>query len=157
EGYLMLRDVLPLVRADEVDAALLRVDLAALGVEPALWLQRWNARPIVEYFAFFYFSYFGICIVYLVAVIFVARPTRATAEFAIGTILVYCVGQLGYMAVPAYGPVTALAGEFARPLEGGLFWGLVRRTVDAGGAMKDVFPSLHTATPVWFTLFARAQ
>jgi membrane-associated phospholipid phosphatase len=27
-------------------------------------------------------------------------------------------------------------------------------TVAAGGAQKDVFPSLHTAVPVWFALFA---
>ena len=153
-NYLMLRDVLPLVRPDSVDAALLRVDLAVFSVEPAIWLQRFNARPVVEYFAFFYYSYFGICITYLLLFVYLVRRGRQTAEFTIGTVLVYCLGQLGYIAVPAYGPGTALADAFVGPIHGGFFWGCVSRAVAAGGAMKDVFPSLHTAAPVWFTLFA---
>jgi hypothetical protein len=155
--YLMLRVVLPLVRPDSVDAGLLRADRAIFGVEPALWLERWNTLPLVEYCAFFYYSYFGLCASYLLVAVFWSRPARATAEFALGTVLVYCVGQLGYMAVPAYGPVTALAGDFSGPLHGGFFWACVCRAVAAGGAMKDVFPSLHTAGPVWFALHAAAR
>ena len=153
-NYLMLRDVLPLVRPDNMDAALLRMDLAVFAVEPAVWLQRFNVRPVVEYFAFFYYSYFGICITYLLRFVYLARRGRQTVEFTIGTVLVYCVGQLGYIAVPAYGPGTALAEAFAGPVHGGFFWGCVSRAVAVGGAMKDVFPSLHTAAPVWFTFFA---
>lgn len=153
-NYLMLRDVLPLVRPDNVDAALLRMDLAIFGVEPAVWLQRFNVRPVVEYFAFFYYSYFGICITYLLLFVFLVRRGRQTVEFTLGTVLVYCLGQLGYLAVPACGPGTALADAFGGPIHGGFFWGCVSRAVAAGGAMKDVFPSLHTAAPVWFALFA---
>jgi membrane-associated phospholipid phosphatase len=154
ENYLMLRDVLPLLRTDHVDAALYSADLRLFGFEPALWLERLNVRPVVEYFAFFYFSYFGICIAFLVGVVYLSRLGRQTTEFAVGTILVFCIGQLGYVAVPAYGPVVALRSAFAGPLQGGLFWGFVSQTVAAGGAMKDVFPSLHTAVPIWFALFA---
>ena len=153
-NYLMLRDVLPLVRPDNLDAALLHADLAVFGVEPAVWLQRFNVRPVVEYFAFFYYSYFGICITYLLLFVFIVRRGRKTAEFTVGTVLVYCLGQLGYLAVPAYGPGAALADAYTGPIQGGFFWGCVSRAVAAGGAMKDVFPSLHTAAPVWFTLFA---
>lgn len=153
-NYLMLRDILPQIRPDAVDSALLEIDLALFGVEPALWLERLNTWPVVEYFSFFYYSYFIICLSYLILAVYVLRPGRATAEFAIGTVLTYCVGQLGYMAVPAYGPVVALADQFAGPVNGGFFWGCVTRAVAAGGAMKDVFPSLHTAGPVWFALFA---
>lgn len=153
-NYLMLRDVLPLVRPDHLDAALHQIDLALFSVEPAVWMQRFNVRPVVEYFAFFYYSYFGICITYLLLFVYVVRRGRHTVEFTIGTVLVYCLGQLGYMAVPAYGPGTALADAFTAPIQGGFFWGCVTRAVAAGGAMKDVFPSLHTAAPVWFTLFA---
>jgi membrane-associated phospholipid phosphatase len=157
ESYLMLRNLLPLVRTDQVDAQLYALDLRLFGFEPAVWLQRFNTRPVIEYFSFFYFSYFTICVIYLVGVVFLSPLGRRTAEFSIGTMLVFCIGQLGYMAVPAYGPVVALRDSFAMPLDGGFFWGCVQRTVDAGGAMKDVFPSLHTAVPLWFTLFARQQ
>src|SRR4051812_22625094 len=55
ENYLMLRYLLPLVRPDQVDDGLYQLDLRLFGVEPALWLERFNQQPIVEYFAFFYF------------------------------------------------------------------------------------------------------
>ena len=153
-NYLSLRDVLPIIRGDAVDVELLRIDLLLFGVEPALWLERFNTRPVIEWFSFFYFSYFWLCFAYMVAGMWLLRPGRRTTEFALGTALVYCVGQLGYMAVPGYGPVVALRDQFQAPLDGGFFWGCVNHLVNAGGAMKDIFPSLHTAAPVWFTLFA---
>lgn len=154
ENYLMLRDLLPLVRPDSVDAELLEVDLRLFGFEPAIWLERLNHRPIIEYFSFFYFSYFFILTTYLIVVVFLSKGGRQTTEFAIGTFIVFCVGQLGYMAVPAVGPIKYLASSYAGPIEGGFFWSCVTAAVDAGSALKDVFPSLHTAMPSWLTLFA---
>jgi membrane-associated phospholipid phosphatase len=68
-----------------------------------------------------------------------------------------CVGQLGYCAVPGYGPIRYLADQYQGPIDGGFFWGCVWSTVQAGSAMKDIFPSLHTAMPTWLTLFALTQ
>jgi hypothetical protein len=153
-NYLVLRDILPLVRPDAVDAQLLAIDRALFGVEPALWLQRFNQRPVVEWFSFFYFSYFFICAAWAVTVLFAVRAGRHTTEFAIGCTLVFCVGQLGYLLVPGYGPVHHMASSFDAPLDGGLFWNWVQATVRAGGALKDIFPSLHTAGPSWFALYA---
>jgi membrane-associated phospholipid phosphatase len=153
-NYLMLRDVLPVVRPDSVDANLYDLDLRIFGVEPALWLERFNTHATVEWFAFFYFSYFSIAIVYMIAVIWLRAPDRATTELAIGTTLVFSLGQLGYMAVPGVGPGQFLAAEFHGPLHGGFFWGCVGRVVSAGSAMKDIFPSLHTAVPTLLTWFA---
>ena len=153
-AYLELRLLLPTVRHDSLDPLLLAVDLRVFGIEPALALERFASRPVVEYFSFFYFSYFWVCLAYAVAVVWICPLGPATSEFAIGTTLVYCVGQLGYIAVPGYGPIVALADGFRGPLEGGFWWGCVRRAVDAGSALKDIFPSLHTAVPVWLTIFA---
>jgi membrane-associated phospholipid phosphatase len=150
----MLRDVLPIVRPDSVDAQLYALDLQVFGFEPALWLERYNQRHIVEWFSFFYYSYFWIDLFYLVTVIWLMKPSRLTTTFAIGTVIVFCGGQLGYMAVPGYGPISFLADKYHAPVNGGFFWGLVWETYAAGSAMKDIFPSLHTAIPVWFTFFA---
>lgn len=154
ESYLMLRDLLPLVRADSVDATLLALDRALFGFEPALWLERFNVLPVVEWFSFFYFSYFFICAAYLGGVLFVERPSRHTTVFALGSMLVLFLGHLGYLAVPGYGPVAHLKDTYAGPVQGGFFWSCVEATVAAGGAQKDIFPSLHTALPTWFTLYA---
>jgi membrane-associated phospholipid phosphatase len=156
-SYLTLRDTLTLVRPDSVDEVLVRIDMRLFGVEPALWLERFNQRPIVEWFSFFYFSYFFICTAYMVTVVWLTPPARRTTEFAIGTLLVYTLGQLGYTAVPGYGPVAHLKDQFHGGVAGGFFWSCVWSTVQAGGAMKDIFPSLHTAGPSWFTLYALHQ
>ncbi len=156
-SYLTLRDFLQLVRSDALDAALVGLDLRLFGVEPALWLERFNRRPIVEWFSFFYFSYFCVCTAYMLSVLWLLRPGRPTTEWAIGTIIVFVVGQLGYTAVPGYGPVRYLKSEFHGDVSGGFWWSCVWDTVQAGGAMKDIFPSLHTAVPLWFTLYAFHQ
>jgi membrane-associated phospholipid phosphatase len=156
-SYLTLRDTLTLVRPDSLDDVLVRIDLRLFGVEPALWLERYNQRPVVEWFSFFYFSYFFICTAYMLTVVWLTPPARRTTEFAVGTLLVYTVGQLGYTAVPGYGPVAHLRDQFHGDVAGGFFWSCVWSTVQAGGAMKDIFPSLHTAGPSWFTLFALHQ
>jgi hypothetical protein len=154
ESYLMLRDLLPLVRSDAVDASLLALDRWALGFEPALWLERFNTFAVVEWFSFFYFSYFFICAAYLVGVLWLSRPSRHTTVFAVGSLIVLFVGHLGYLAVPGYGPVAHLEETYAGPIRGGFFWHCVQSTVAAAGAQKDIFPSLHTALPTWFTLYA---
>jgi hypothetical protein len=153
-NYLSLRDVLPIIRPDSLDATLLALDKAIFGVEPALWLERFNERPIVEWFSFFYFGYFVIVGSYPIVNFWFVRINRYTTEFALGTALVYSVGQLGYMAVPGYGPIRYLEHEFAGPVNGGFWWGCVWATVQAGSAMKDIFPSLHTAGPLFFALYA---
>jgi hypothetical protein len=153
-NYLSLRHLLPVIRPDSVDGTLLAIDKAIFGVEPALWLERFNQRPIVEWFSFFYFSYFAICGGYALVTFFIARTNRHTTEYALGTALVFCLGQLGYMAVPGYGPIRYMEHEFAGPVNGGFWWSCVWETVQAGSAMKDIFPSLHTAAPLFFALYA---
>ena len=153
-SYLMLRPILPVVQSGTLDHELHRLDLSLFGVEPAVAAQPLTTPWIVEYFAFFYFSYFGLLLVYTVAVLGLDAGGVALTEFTIGTALVYTIGQLGYVAVPGFGPFVHLREAFDAPLQGGVFWRAVQETVTAGGAQRDIFPSLHTATPVWFTLFA---
>jgi hypothetical protein len=157
DSYLMLRDLLPTIRADAVDATLRALDLALFGVEPTLWFERFNQQPVVEWFSFFYLSYFALCGGYIAAMLWLVRNGRCTSVFAIGSLIVLLVGQLGYMAVPGFGPIHHLSTSFHAPLHGGFWWNCVWRTVQAGSAMKDIFPSLHTAVPTWFTLFAIQQ
>jgi membrane-associated phospholipid phosphatase len=153
-SYLMLRDLLPAVRSDSLDASLLAADVRLFGVEPALAVERFTTPALTEYFAFFYFSYFTLCGVFAFVIVGANTNPTATSEFAVGSAMVLGLGHLGYVLVPAYGPVHHLEHMFREPLAGGRFLRLVQETVAAGGAMKDVFPSLHTAMPVWFALFA---
>jgi membrane-associated phospholipid phosphatase len=112
---------------------------------------------LVEYFAFFYFSYYFILIAYIGTILWTSRRPEANTELAVGAFTVMVFGHLGYMAVPGFGPVTYMADQFTAPLQGGFFWSCVWNTVQAGGAQKDIFPSLHTAFPTYFALYALHQ
>jgi membrane-associated phospholipid phosphatase len=50
-----------------------------------------------------------------------------------------------------------LAHAYAGPLPGGPIWRAVQLAVDEGGALRDIFPSLHTAIPLHTALFLRGQ
>ncbi|MEM9696139.1 MAG: phosphatase PAP2 family protein, partial [Myxococcota bacterium] len=156
-AYLMLRELLPLLRPDAVDAELLAVDRWLFGFEPALWLERFNHTPIVEWFAFFYFSYFFICAAFCFGFVLGRRPDRVTSEFIFGGCFVFFSGPLGYLLVPGVGPGVFQADAFTGPVQGGFFWDCVLAVVGAGGAMKDIFPSLHTALPCFFAAFCWFQ
>jgi membrane-associated phospholipid phosphatase len=153
-NYIHLKHLLPVVRQDILDDALARIDLAVLGQHPAIVLEPYSTKWVVEFLAFFYFGYFFMCVGFVVGSLWLAPRNHRTTEYAIGTALVYGIGQLGYTIVPGVGPIHYLKDAFQAPLEGGFFWQLVLDTVNASGAHKDVFPSLHTAAPVWYSLHA---
>ncbi len=143
-GYLMLEHVLPVVRPDAVDAALAAADERLFGGQPALWVQRYNRPPIVEWMSFFYFGYHPFILIHVIGVLWVQRSPRRAAELGLGMAIVFCAGYLGYLAVPAYGPEALFGDRFREPLHGAYFCRLVSKSVQATQGMKDVFPSLHT-------------
>jgi membrane-associated phospholipid phosphatase len=86
--------------------------------------------------------------------VFCCRDPLLLARFATGTLLMFLTAHLVYTIVPGYGPYWYLKGTFVHELQGGTFWRLVREAVEAGGAQKDIFPSLHTAAPTFFAIFS---
>jgi membrane-associated phospholipid phosphatase len=86
--------------------------------------------------------------------IFVVKDRRILGEFSFGLMFVFCVGHTTYMLVPGYGPIRAIADEFQHRLPSGLWLNVVMDTVAEGGALKDIFPSLHTAAPTFIALFS---
>lgn len=152
--YFQLREILPAVSQRAIDADILAFDLKVFGVEPSLAWDRFVNPTTTEWFAFFYFGYFFILILFVLPMMFNARNEFRVAQFTLGMVMVYCTGHLVYMLVPGWGPYKFLGGNFEHPLQGGLFWSLVKATVDAGGAQKDIFPSLHTAAPTYFAIFS---
>jgi len=153
-SYVTLRWSLPVVAPGSRDALIAAVDRTMLGDPITLQLEPLMTPWVVEWLAFFYFAYYVMCAVYAAMALRPDAAPSTSAELAIGTSLVFGVGQLGYVVLPAYGPFHHLADQYAGPLRGGFFWHLVVDTVLAGGALKDIFPSLHTAASVWFFLFA---
>lgn len=154
-SYLELQIVLPAVTSRVVDEHVYAADLALFGFEPAIAWDRFVTPARVEWFAFFYYLHFLVLASHVLPLLFFGGRGPLLARFVLGILFVFCVGHMSYLAVPGYGPFWYFRGRFAHePLVGGTFWNLVRTAVAAGGAEKDIFPSLHTAGPSFVAAFA---
>lgn len=153
-AYFVLRDVAPVVSPHTLDARLYALDLALFGGEPAVWMQRFVTPVTTEWFSFFYLGYFWLLALYTLPILFGVDREPVIAEFATGMILVYCVAHTLYLIVPGFGPYHAFPELFPTPLPNGRWHDALMRTVAAAGSQKDIFPSLHTAGPLFITLFA---
>ena len=153
-SYFELRELLPVVNASSLDAQLSYIDERILHFEPSLFMDRFVSPATTEWFAFFYFGYFALLAVHVLPMVFFSRRRRLTAEFALGMITVYATAHTIYMLVPGYGPVRFLADRYEHALPSGFWLDAVLNAVQSGGAQKDIFPSLHTAGPVFLSLFS---
>ena len=153
-SYFQLLHILPAVSERAIDADIYAFDLRVFHVEPSLAWDRFVTPVTTEWFAFFYFGYFLLLMVHVLSIMLAAKSNFRLAHFAMGIFIVFCTGHLVYMLVPGYGPYRYLASEFHHELTGGPFWHAVQATVHAGGAQKDIFPSLHTAAPTYFAMFS---
>jgi len=153
-SYFELRELLPVVNPRSLDAQLSYIDERILHFEPSLFLDRFVTPAVTEWFAFFYFGYFALLAVHVLPMVFFSRRMRLTAEFAFGMIMVYATAHTVYMLVPGYGPVRYLADRYQHPLPPGFWLDAVLNAVQSGGAQKDIFPSLHTAGPMFLALFS---
>lgn len=152
-SYFTMRVLLPALQPELVDDRLFAIDRWLLGTTPALWMQAWNVEPVVEWLSFFYYGYFLVMALMLVPSLLVDRGRRQQ-EMLTGALLVVACGHTLYTLVPGAGPVATIA--FDQPLQGAFWWNQVELAVATAGAQLDIFPSLHTAYPAYFTLHAFA-
>ena len=153
-SYFEMRVLLPALQRDLMDGRLLAIDSWLLGTTPSVWMSSWNVEPLVEWFSFFYYTHFFILVVMLVPALFLGQGRRLQ-ELMAGGMLIIATGHFLYTLVPGAGPYATLV--FDEPLAGGFWWRQVEVTVAAAGAQLDIFPSLHTAWPTYFTLHAYAH
>ncbi len=155
-SFAHLQYILPTATRPPVDAQIHAFDLAVFGFEPTQVMDRFVSPATVEWFSFFYFSYFFLIVGHVLAFMVFAKRTELLNEFSLGFIAIYCIGHVLYIAVPGHGPYAFLASHFTHPIDGPFWWRLVDATVSSAEvtARTDIFPSLHTAVPTFLALFA---
>lgn len=153
-SYFFFRQILPNVNPGALDQELYEVDIALFGMEPAVVFDRIVSPTTTEWFSFFYFGYFVVLAVHVVPILFFARDRRILGEFTLGMVLLFCIGHIVYMLVPGFGPYHAMATSFQTPFPRGVWLDVVMDAVNSSGALKDIFPSLHTAAPLFIVLFS---
>lgn len=154
QSYFFFKHVLPVVNSGSLDHQLYALDHLLFGFEPAVWADQFVNPTTTEWFAFFYFCYFFILAAHIFPIVFGTRDQLLLGEFMLGMLLIVCIGHTGYLLVPGFGPYRAMPEMFKHELPSGLWMDLVWSTVRSGGAMKDIFPSLHTAGPCFIAMFS---
>lgn len=150
-SYFSLKWLLPALQPHLLDNELLRFDEVLFGFTPAHYLDRFVSYATVEWFSLFYYSYFSLIALYVLPSMVFDTGTRLK-EITFGAMAIVAIGHCMYVAVPGVGPY--MGYPFQNELGGGFFWQQVTSAVAAAGAQLDIFPSLHTAYPVFFTLHA---
>lgn len=153
-SYFLFASFLPFVSPHSLDHQLYDLDLSLFGVEPAMFFDRFVSPVTTEWFAFFYYSYFFVLALHVLPILFLSKNAQLLTEFALGMLIIFCVGHTFYMLVPGYGPYRAMPEAFAHPLSPGTWWNATSDLVARSGAHKDIFPSLHTAAPLFILLMS---
>lgn len=131
---------------DRMDRFLLLGWCPSLALEPAS-TYGWIESMAALYGCFIPYLYLSIAIGCL------GRPDHERDHFVTGFALLYAVSFLGYLFMPARGPVVHLAAEYQGPLQGGPFLKVVVDSVDRLGGPHGAMPSLHIGMSVYACCF----
>lgn len=153
-SYFFLKQILPLVNTRTLDQKLYAFDLNVFHVEPAMAWDKFVNPATSEWFSFFYFGYFLLMALHVVPLLFFDRRKQLVGEFTFGMLVLFSMGHTLYMVVPGYGPYRAMADSFHNTFAPGTWHNLVMNAVHSGGALMDIFPSLHTGAPTLIAFFS---
>jgi hypothetical protein len=134
------------------DGSLSRIDEWLFGFNPTFAIERYQTAGWVEFFSFVY----GAFIPYInlsLALGCLGRPPGERDCFLTGWVFTYAISYLGYVFVPAHGPVVYHAADYAAGLSGGFFYRVVVLGNEMTGGLQGVFPSLHVGGSVYLCLF----
>lgn len=152
--YSLWGDATLLLVTTDRDAMLIEWDLRLFGFHACLALQRFVSPPLTAWMEFAYtFHILNIPIV--ACFIYLLRSRPRFREMMSGVLVVSFFGLLGYLLVPAIGPLYTLRDQFTVPLSQPLE--IVNRQIefmDYARIKRDVFPSLHTGISFVVWLYA---
>lgn len=132
----------------DIDAQLMAIDYALLGVHPTIWFERLMVPWVTEYmqlaYVTFYFLPFILCTPLYRQGQFLAFRVSLCA-----LLLSYYISYLLYFLTPARGPRFYLAEDHTLPLTGLWLTTPLQAILDAlEGVQRDAFPSGHTAIAI---------
>jgi membrane-associated phospholipid phosphatase len=152
--YTLWGDATLLMVTTDRDQALMALDQRLFGFQVSLVLQRIISPRLTSWMTFAYF-YHLINIPLVACFIYNWRPRARFREMMSGLMVVSFFGLLGYLLVPAIGPLYTLRNQYTVPLHQSI--GMFNREVDFmdfARVRRDVFPSLHTAISFVVWLYA---
>ncbi len=157
--YSLWGDATHLLTTTDRDPALMAWDQRLFGFQPSVALQRFISPTLTGWMEFAYM--YHIWNIPLVACfLYLCRPRERFREMMCGVLVVSFFGLLGYLLVPAIGPMYTLRNQYTVPLSQPL--DLFNREVEFmnfARIRRDVFPSLHVGISfvVWLYAWRNAR
>lgn len=155
-SYVLLRDLVPLIRPDLVDGRLAELEASVLGVPSFVAIPRALQCSTLDFLLMAcYMSHYYVPP--LVAIWLAWRHRERFRLFMLALTISWAVGYLGYIAVPAIGPKYYFGSHELWGTHEGLrpALGVIERFA---GVSRDCFPSMHVAWTVltlWIAWGAR--
>ncbi len=151
-SYFQLRWILPAINTRALDQQIYAFDMRVFHYEPSVAWDKYVTQSTTEWFAFFYLGYFAILAFNVLPFLSLAGDGKLLRHFGTGLVAQFCITHVLYFIVPGFGPYHEL--HFSHELSGPVWWPAVLQGVHSAGALKDIFPSLHTGAPTFFAIFA---
>jgi membrane-associated phospholipid phosphatase len=152
--YSLWGDATHLLTTTDRDAALIAWDQRLFGFQASVALQRFIGPALTGWMEFAYV--YHIWNIPLVACfLYLWRPRERFREMMCGVLVVSFFGLLGYLLVPAIGPMYTLRNQYTVPLNQPL--DVFNREVEFmnfARIRRDVFPSLHVGISFVVWLYA---
>lgn len=152
--YSLWGDATLLVVTSDRDPALIALDQRLFGFQASLVLQRIISPWMTSWMSFAYF-YHIINIPLVGCFVYLRRDRARFREMMSGMMVISFLGLLGYILVPAIGPMYTLRNQYTVPLRGSM--GVFNREIDFmdfARIRRDVFPSLHVGISFVVWLYA---
>ena len=152
--YSLWGDATHSVITHDRDVALIALDQRLFGFQASVALQRFISPPLTAWMEFAYL--FHVWNIPLVACfIYLRRLRERFREMMCGVLVVTFFGLLGYLLVPAVGPMYALRAHYTIPLDQPLVvFNRQAEFMDFARIRRDVFPSLHVGISFVVWLYA---
>lgn len=152
-GYFLMGPAMQALRIPTADPLLRQIDQQVIGANLSVLLEPVCHPILTDLMSAAYMLFFPYLIV--THLDYFRRDPGTLRRFCEGLYTVYAVGLIGYALVPAAGPYVAMAGDFQRPLDGGLLTRIHQAIVACGTNGVDVFPSLHCGVTSFLLFFDR--
>jgi membrane-associated phospholipid phosphatase len=152
--YSLWGDATHLLTTVDHDAALIAWDQRLFGFQASVAIQRF-IRPALTSWMEFAYGYHIWNIPLVACFVYLWRPRERFREMMCGVLVVSFLGLLGYLLVPAIGPVYTLRAQYTVPLSQSL--DVFNREMDFmnfARIRRDVFPSLHVGISFVVWLYA---
>jgi membrane-associated phospholipid phosphatase len=152
--YSLWGDATLLLVTTDRDAALMAWDQRLFGFQASVAMQPIISPPLTAWMEFAY-TFHIINIPIVACFIYMRRSRERFREMMTGILVISFFGLLGYLLVPAIGPLYTLRDQYTVPLSQPL--ALVNRQIefmDFARIKRDVFPSLHTGISFLVWLYA---